>query len=136
MKKKTNLSSKVADIFLWLSLPSNIYLVYLAVTSAKVSGNSDSIVILAIILSIPMYIVVIAYCLHGFDILRIITSNVVTAPQTTVEGILDEKTRSMLDKDKDGKILISEYYPLSEEEVLQKILSVDSQFSKEDFYAG
>ena len=135
MKKKTNLSSKVADIFLWLSLPSNIYLIYLAVTSAKVSGNSDSIVILAIILSIPMYIVVIAYCLHGFDILRIITSNVVTAPQTTVEGILDEKTRSMLDKDKDGRILISEYYPLSEEEVLQKILSVDSQFSKEDFYA-
>ena len=31
--------------------------------------------------------------------------------------------------------MISEYYPLSEEEVLQKILSVDSQFSKEDFYA-
>ena len=135
MKKKTNLSSKVADIFLWLSLPSNIYLIYLAVTRVKVSGNSDSIVILAIILSIPMYIVVIAYCLHGFDILGIITSNVVTAPQTTVEGILDEKTRSMLDKDKDGRILISEYYPLSEEEVLQKILSVDSQFSKEDFYA-
>ena len=43
------------------------------------------------------------------------------APQTTVEGILDEKTRNMLDKDGDGEIMISEYYPLSEGEVLQKV---------------
>ena len=51
-------------------MSSNIYLTYLAVTSAKVYGNIDSYIILAIIFSISTYIVVIAYCLHGFGILE------------------------------------------------------------------
>lgn len=55
--------------------------------------------------------------------------------KTTVDGILDSKTKSEMDKDGDGKIMISEYYPLSEEEVLEKIITVDANFSKENFYA-
>lgn len=55
--------------------------------------------------------------------------------KTTVAGILDEKTKKAMDKDGDGKIMVSEYYPLSEEEVLNKIIKVDANFSKEDFYA-
>lgn len=80
-----------------------------------------------------MYIVVAR--LHFSDVLEKNKRSVVTAPQTTVEGILDEKTRSMLDKDGDGEIMISEYYPLTEGEVLKKVFAVDSKFSKEDFYA-
>lgn len=39
--------------------------------------------------------------------------------KTTVDGILDSKTKSEMDKDGDGKIMISEYYPLSEEKGLK-----------------
>ena len=50
-----------------------------------------------------------------------------------VEGIVVGKEYEKIDKNKDGRILISEMYPLSEEEVLEKILAVDSNFSKTQF---
>ena len=50
-----------------------------------------------------------------------------------VEGIVVGKEYEKIDKNKDGHILISEMYPLSEEEVLEKILAVDSNFSKTQF---
>lgn len=50
-----------------------------------------------------------------------------------VEGIVVGKDYERIDKNKDGRILISEMYPLSEEEVLEKILAVDGNFSKTQF---
>lgn len=52
----------------------------------------------------------------------------------TVAGILTGKEFRMLDQDGDGKIAIHEYYPLTEKEVLEKILKEDEFFSKEKFY--
>lgn len=50
-----------------------------------------------------------------------------------VEGIVVGKDYEKIDKNKDGRILISEMYPLSEDEVLEKILAVDGNFSKTQF---
>ena len=44
-----------------------------------------------------------------------------------VEGILDGKAYELLDNDQDGRIMIHEYYPLTEEEVVKKILEVDNK---------
>ena len=52
----------------------------------------------------------------------------------TVAGILSGKDFRLLDQDGDGKIAIHEYYPLTEKEVLGKILKEDEFFSKEKFY--
>lgn len=138
MKKESRIGRALLGVLLWLSLIAVIYLTYLATTNPEINifGRIDPIVILAIIFSLPVYVVVAIYSLHFFDISEEKSSSAaVTAPQTTVEGILDEKTRSMLDKDGDGEIMISEYYPLTEDEVLKKVFAVDPKFSKEDFYA-
>lgn len=50
-----------------------------------------------------------------------------------VEGIIEGREYHQVDKDKDGRILVSEYYPLTEAEVLEKILAVDASFSKMQF---
>lgn len=50
-----------------------------------------------------------------------------------VEGIIEGREYHQIDKDNDGRILISEYYPLTEGEVLEKILEVDASFSKMQF---
>lgn len=50
-----------------------------------------------------------------------------------VEGIAVGREYNQMDKDKDGRILISEIYPLTEAEVLEKILMVDNTFSKTEF---
>lgn len=49
------------------------------------------------------------------------------------EGIIAGKEYNQVDKNKDGRILISEVYPLTEAEVLEKILKVDEHFSKTEF---
>lgn len=50
-----------------------------------------------------------------------------------VEGMIAGKEYNQIDRDKDGRILISEVYPLTEAEVIEKILAVDSEFSKTEF---
>lgn len=129
MKKESRIGRVLLEILVGLLFIAIIYFVFIDSNFDKTS----SIIILVVVFLIFMYIVVAR--LHFSDVLEKNKRSVVTAPQTTVEGILDEKTRSMLDKDGDGEIMISEYYPLTEDEVLKKIFAVDSKFSKEDFYA-
>ena len=50
-----------------------------------------------------------------------------------VSGILSGDELKQMDKDGDGKIAIHEFYPLTEKEVLEKILKEDSGFSKSSF---
>lgn len=50
-----------------------------------------------------------------------------------VEGIVEGREYNQIDSDNDGRILVSEFYPLTEEEVLEKILVVDTNFSKTQF---
>ena len=50
-----------------------------------------------------------------------------------VEGIVEGREYNQIDTDNDGRILVSEYYPLTEEEVLANILAVDANFSKTQF---
>ena len=50
-----------------------------------------------------------------------------------VEGILSGKDYDLLDKNQDGRIMVHEFYPFTEDEVLEKILEVDSNFSKTEF---
>lgn len=129
MKKESRIGRVLLEILVGLLFIAIIYFVFIDSNFDKTS----SIIILVVVFLIFMYIVVAR--LHFSDVLEKNKRSVVTAPQSTVEGILDEKTRSMLDKDGDGKIMISEYYPLTEDEVLKNILAVDPKFSKEDFYA-
>ena len=129
MKKESRIGRVLLEILVGLLFIAIIYFVFIDSNFDKTS----SIIILVVVFLIFMYIAVAR--LHFSDVLEKNKRSVVTAPQTTVEGILDEKTRSMLDKDGDGEIMISEYYPLTEDEVLKKVFAVDSKFSKEDFYA-
>lgn len=129
MKKESRIGRVLLEILVGLLFIAIIYFVFIDSNFDKTS----SIIILVVVFLIFMYIVVAR--LHFSDVLEKNKRSVVTAPQTTVEGVLDEKTRSMLDKDGDGEIMISEYYPLTEDEVLKKVFAVDSKFSKEDFYA-
>ena len=50
-----------------------------------------------------------------------------------VEGVLSVEEFMRIDKDNDGEILVSEFYPLTEDEVEKKILEVDKNFSKTTF---
>lgn len=52
-----------------------------------------------------------------------------------VEGIVEGREYDLLDADDDGRILVSEVYPLTESEVLDKIFEVDPNFSKTEFKA-
>lgn len=128
MKKESRIGRVLLEILVGLLFITIIYFIFMNSNFDKASS-----IILIVVFFIFAYIVVAR--LHFLDVLEKNKRSVVTAPQTTVEGILDEKTRSMLDKDGDGEIMISEYYPLTEDEVLKKIFAVDSKFSKEDFYA-
>ena len=128
MKKESRIGRVLLEILVGLLFITIIYFIFMNSNFDKASS-----IILIVVFFIFAYIVVAR--LHFLDVLEKNKRSVVTAPQTTVEGILDEKTRSMLDKDGDGEIMISEYYPLTEDEVLKKVFAVDSKFSKEDFYA-
>lgn len=50
-----------------------------------------------------------------------------------VEGIIEGKEFDLIDENNDGKIMIHEFYPKTEQEVLDKILEVDENFSKTEF---
>lgn len=52
-----------------------------------------------------------------------------------VEGILSKDEKKKIDADKDGHILVSEFYPLTEDEVNNNLIKVDSAFSKIEFYS-
>ena len=128
MKKESRIGRVLLEILVGLLFIAIIYFVFMNSNFGKASS-----IILIVVFLVFAYIVVAR--LHFLDVLEKKNRSAVTAPQSTVEGILDEKTRSMLDKDGDGEIMISEYYPLTEDEVLKNILAVDPKFSKEDFYA-
>ena len=51
-----------------------------------------------------------------------------------VEGIVGDRERDIIDKDDDGYILVHEFYPLTEPDVLVKVMKKDTAFSKKDFY--
>lgn len=63
------------------------------------------------------------------------TITIDNSTQETVSGIVDGKEFDLLDRDDDGRIAIHEYYTLTEQEVLEKILKEDELFSKEKFYS-
>lgn len=50
-----------------------------------------------------------------------------------VEGIIGQRERNIIDKDDDGYILVHEFYPLTEAEVLCNVMKKDNNFSKKDF---
>lgn len=132
MKKKFRHHFSKNYFYGFLLFSSWFFLVFLAILAC--TGKNPFFALISVLFSLPCYFVVL-YCAVLFLQPDEDENYTPYTSQTTVEGILDEKSRDEIDKDGDGRILISEYYPLSEEEVLQKILSVDSQFSKEDFYA-
>ena len=132
MKKKFRHHFSKNYFYGFLLFGSWFFLVFLAILAC--TGKNPFFALISVLFSLPCYFVVL-YCAVLFLQPDEDENYTPYTSQTTVEGILDEKSRDEIDKDGDGRILISEYYPLSEEEVLQKILSVDSQFSKEDFYA-
>ena len=132
MKKKFRHHFSKNYFYGFLLFSSWFFLVFLAILAC--TGKNPFFALISVLFSLPCYFVVL-YCAVLFLQPDEDENYSSYTSQTTVEGILDEKSRDEIDKDGDGRILISEYYPLSEEAVLQKILSVDSQFSKEDFYA-
>lgn len=52
-----------------------------------------------------------------------------------IHGIIEGKEFDEMDKDGDDKIVVSEFYPLTETEVLNNIRKLDSDFSKSEFYS-
>ena len=52
-----------------------------------------------------------------------------------IHGIIEGKEFDEIDKNGDDKIAVSEFYPLTEKEVLDNIRKQDSSFSKEEFYS-
>lgn len=46
-----------------------------------------------------------------------------------VEGLISGKEFDLIDENHDGKIMVHEFYPLTEQEVVEKILNVDENFS-------
>ena len=129
MNKKGGSGNAVLGIFLLISLFSIIILSVLACMA-----DEGGVAPIATLFSLPAYFAIL-YCSSRLFTSEKDNNSILYTSQSTVEGILDEKSCEMIDKDGDGEIMISEYYPLSEEEVLQKILAVDSKFSKADFYA-
>lgn len=119
--------------FLGLVLLGSLFFSFLIFLLAC-EGEYKSEAIYYFLLALPAYIAVI-YCAISFFLPVKDKNYLLYSSQSTVEGLLDQNTSELIDKDNDGKILISEYYPLTEEEVLKKILAVDSNFSKADFYA-
>lgn len=137
MKDENRVLHGLMGVFLIFSLVAIGFLSYQA-SKITILGRIDSLIVLAIIFSIPAYLAVFRSAillLTCRESIKEEKKGAVLAPQTTVEGILDQRTKRLLDKDGDGEIMISEFYPLTEKEVLDKILSVDEKFSKEDFYA-
>lgn len=52
-----------------------------------------------------------------------------------IHGIIEGKEFDEMDKNRDNKITVSEFYPLTEKEVLDNIRKQDSSFSKVEFYS-
>ena len=52
-----------------------------------------------------------------------------------VEGIIKGRQFDLLDSNSDGIISVDEFYPLTEEEVLEKIKESNQSFSKDEFYS-
>ena len=52
-----------------------------------------------------------------------------------VEGIIKGRQFDLLDSNSDGIISVDEFYPLTEEEVFEKIKESNYNFSKEEFYS-
>lgn len=57
------------------------------------------------------------------------------AEGTNIEGIISKEEKKKIDSDNDGHILVSEFYTLTEDEVNNNIVKVDSAFSKTEFYS-
>ncbi len=54
-------------------------------------------------------------------------------PGLAAVGVLDQERAKLLDKDKDGKVSITEQFTIPEDEVLKKIFENDKTFSKQEF---
>lgn len=91
--------------------------------------------IILVILLIPIYPVLMEKIgnLEEESKQALIKEKDISLSKTSVSGIIEENQKEILDKDKDGKIAVSEFYPLTEQEVINKLISVDQNFSKENF---
>ena len=54
-------------------------------------------------------------------------------PGLAAVGVLDQERAKLLDKDKDGKVSITEQFTIPEDEILKKIFENDKTFSKQEF---
>ena len=54
-------------------------------------------------------------------------------PGLAAVGVIDQERAKLLDKDKDGKVSITEQFTIPEDEVLKKIFENDKTFSKQEF---
>ena len=98
--------------FLGLVLLGSLFFLFL-IFLLTCEGEYKSEAIYYFLLALPAYIVVI-YCATSC-LLPVKDKNyLLYSSQSTVEGLFDQNTSELIDKDNDGKILISEYYPLTE----------------------
>ncbi len=118
----------------------SFYLIVFAIMSVVVAifmvpMYGGPVGLLCFLLSIPAWVCIYKAMSYYWDDGVSYGDRVIAPDKTVVEGILDEQSKAAIDKDGDGIIMVSEYFPLSEGEVLEKIKAVDPNFSKEDFYA-
>ena len=65
---------------------------------------------------------------------NIVSTSLTNDSNSRVEGIIGQRERNIIDKDDDGYILVHEFYPLTETDVLVKVMRKDTNFSEKDFY--
>ena len=65
------------------------------------------------------------------DVVSVVETN---ESDSRVEGIIGDRERDIIDKDDDGYILVHEFYPLTEADVLFRVMKKDPNFSKRIFY--
>lgn len=53
-----------------------------------------------------------------------------SSDKVPVEGVVSDEKFAELDKDKDGRIMVNEFYPKSEEEIIELLVKQDEKFSK------
>lgn len=120
--------------FLGLVLLGSLFFSFLIFLLAC-EGEYKSEAIYYFLLALPAYIAVI-YCAISFFLPVKDKNYLLYSSQSTVEGLLNQNTSELIDKDNDGKILISEYYPLTEEEVLKKFWQLTPIFRRLIFMHG
>lgn len=128
-------------VFIILFLPGICVIGYNLMFSLA-NNNGDFAAFLIIFIGmIGLALFVINYLLNDeinykkrTDRLKKISQDMVTYENYDgVEGLISGRDFDLLDENGDGKIMIHEFYPLTEQEVVDRILKVDENFSLTEF---